>query len=74
MGLYDGIKDLLDYSSNHEFFVRFAEKIHKENYSSTQMTIYQIEKNEKGEDCFDAKKPVYTFCPVTIRRTGLASQ
>jgi hypothetical protein len=65
---------ILDYSSNHEFFVRFAEKIHKENYSSSQMTIYQIVKNEKGEDCFDTKKPVYTFCPITIRRTGLASQ
>ena len=63
---------ILDFTSNHDFFVDFSEKIHSENYPSTVMTIYEIHEDENGNACFDTGKPIYTFCPITIQRSGLA--
>ena len=61
---------IIDYSPNHDFFLKLAKKIHIEHLSNADMKIFPISYNEEGNSYLDMSKPIYTFCKVTHQRSG----
>lgn len=69
------LMNILDRPSNQSFFVQYVKRIHERSpFSNTTMGVFQIDHIEGKNAFFDADKPIYTFCPVTTRYSGLARQ
>lgn len=64
------LMNILDYSINHEAFVRLSSKLHQESFPNTSMSIFEIVLDENGQATYDADKPLHTFCPTSIRQSG----
>lgn len=61
---------IIDYSPNHDFFLKLAKKIHVEHLSNANMRIFPISYNEEGNSFLDMNKPIYTFCKTVYQHSG----
>lgn len=61
---------IIDYSPNHDFFLKLAKKIHFEHLSDANMRIFPISYNEEGNSYLDMNKPIYTFCKTVHQQSG----
>ena len=65
------LMNILEFSSNRDFFVRISEKLHNNaTLSNTTMIMYPLEYDEKGNASYNTNKPLYTFCPKTTQYSG----
>lgn len=64
------LMNILNFSTNHEAFVRLSSKLHQESFSYTSMSIYEMAFDENGQANYDSDKPLHTFCPTSIRQSG----
>ena len=57
------LMSILEYSSNHDFFIRISEKVHSDLFPNTKMTIFEITEKNDEQIFFNKKNPLNVFSP-----------